>query len=265
IQVFKGASAGSLYGSQALGGVIVITTKRGKAGKLKASVSTSVSIDQINRRHALQTNYGQGSNGIYSPTAANSWGDKIANRAGGADAVNTSGRYFEAADGSLYYPIVTKNSKDVFRDSNFDQIFQDGLAKDTKINLSGGTERATFYFSASHLDQEGIIKKSNYFKNTFTFGNTYKFNDWLDTSAKVSYISSSSNRIQQGSNTAGIYLGLLRNPADFDISDDIGTYFDAQGNPTPMRHRSYRRYLGDTANPTYNNPLWTINEQTSLT
>jgi TonB-linked SusC/RagA family outer membrane protein len=265
IQVFKGASAGSLYGSQALGGVIVITTKRGKAGKLKASVSTSVSIDQINRRHALQTNYGQGSNGIYSPTAANSWGDKIANRAGGADAVNTSGRYFEAADGSLYYPIVTKNSKDVFRDSNFDQIFQNGLAKDTKINLSGGTERATFYFSASHLDQEGIIKKSNYFKNTFTFGNTYKFNDWLDTSAKVSYISSSSNRIQQGSNTAGIYLGLLRNPADFDISDDIGTYFDAQGNPTPMRHRSYRRYLGDTANPTYNNPLWTINEQTSLT
>jgi outer membrane receptor protein involved in Fe transport len=54
IQVFKGASAGSLYGSQ-LCGVIVITTKERKTGKLKASVSTSVSIDQINRRHDLQT------------------------------------------------------------------------------------------------------------------------------------------------------------------------------------------------------------------
>ena len=265
IQVFKGASAGSLFGSQALGGVIVITTKRGKAGKLKASLSSTVSIDQINRRHALQANYGQGSGGKYSATAANSWGDKIADRVGGDDIVNSSGRYFEAADGSRYYPLVTKNSKEVFRDSNFDQIFQDGLAQDIKLNLSGGNEKGTFYFSASHLDQEGIIKQSNYFKNTITFGNTYKFNDWLNTSAKVSYINSSSNRIQQGSNTAGVYLGLLRNPADFDISDYIGTYYDNLGNPTPSRHRSYRRYLGDTENPTYNNPLWTINEQTSET
>ncbi|MGO4818744.1 SusC/RagA family TonB-linked outer membrane protein [Flavobacterium sp. W22_SRS_FP1] len=265
IQVFKGASAGSLYGSQALGGVIVITTKRGKAGKLKASLSSTVSIDQINRRHSLQSNYGQGAAGKYSATAANSWGDKISDRVGGDDVVNTSGRYFEAADGTLYYPLITKNSKDVYHDSNFDQVFQDGMAQDIKLSLSGGNEKGTFYFSASHLDQEGIMKQSNYFKNTITFGNTYKFNDWLNTSAKVSYINSSSNRIQQGSNTAGIYLGLLRNPADFDISDYIGTYYDNVGTPTPLRHRSYRRYLGDTANPTYNNPLWTINEQTSET
>ncbi len=265
IQVFKGASAGSLYGSQALGGVIVITTKRGKAGKLKASIATTLSIDEINRKHSLQTNYGQGSNGIYNATAANSWGDKISSRAGGEDTVNTTGQYFEAADGSLYYPITKKNSQNVYTDSNFDQVFQNGMAQDVKLNLSGGTEKGTFYFSASHLNQEGIMKQSTYFKNTVTFGNTYKFNDWLSSSAKVSYINSSSNRIQQGSNTAGIYLGLLRNPADFDISDYIGTYYDSQGNPTPLRHRSYRRYLGNTTNPTYNNPLWTINEQKSDT
>lgn len=265
IQVFKGASAGSLYGSQALGGVIVITTKRGKAGKLKASIATTLSIDEINRKHSLQTNYGQGSNGIYNATAANSWGDKISSRAGGEDTVNTTGQYFEAADGTLYYPITKKNSQNVYNESNFNQVFQNGMAQDVKLNLSGGNEKGTFYFSASHLNQEGIMKQSTYFKNTVTFGNTYKFNDWLSSSAKVSYINSSSNRIQQGSNTAGIYLGLLRNPADFDISDYIGTYYDSQGNPTPLRHRSYRRYLANTTNPTYNNPLWTINEQKSDT
>jgi hypothetical protein len=67
--VFKGASFFIWLASF----VVLLATKRGKAGKLKASVSTSVSIDQINRRHDLQTNYGQGLNGIYSPTAANSW------------------------------------------------------------------------------------------------------------------------------------------------------------------------------------------------
>jgi len=267
IQVFKGASAGSIYGSRALGGVIVITTKRGKEGKLRISLGSTISIDEINRKHPLQRSFGQGSNGSYSPTNANSWGDRISDRAGGEDNVNTSGQYFEALDGTIYYPIVSggKNSTAVYTDSNFDQVFQNGLTQDTKLNLSGGNDKATFYFSASHLDQEGIMRESNYFKNTLSFGNNYKFNEWISSSAKIAYTNSSSNRIQQGSNTAGIYLGLLRNPPDFDISDYIGTYYDSGGNPTPLRHRSYRRYLGNTANPTYNNPLWTINEQTSDT
>jgi TonB-linked SusC/RagA family outer membrane protein len=267
IQVFKGASAGALYGSSALGGVIVITTKRGQAGKLRISLNSTISVDKINVKHPLQTKFGQGAGGVYSATSANSWGDKISDRAGGDDVFNTSGQYFEAADGTLYYPYASggKNSREVFTNSNFDQVFQDGLAEDIKLNLSGGSEKATFFFSTSHLNQKGIMINSNYVKNTFTFGNTMKFNDWLSSSAKISYANSKSNRIQQGSNTAGIYLGLLRNPADFDISDYIGTYYDANGNPTPLRHRSYRRYLANTANPTYNNPLWTIYEQTSDT
>lgn len=267
IQVFKGASAGALYGSQALGGVIVITTKRGQEGKLRVSLSSTVSIDQINRQHPLQMGYGQGSGGNYSPTSANSWGDRIADRAGGDDTVNSSGQYFQAQDGTIYYPISSggKNSREVYTQSNFDQVFHDGIAQDTRLNLSGGNDKATYYFSTSHLDQKGIMRNSNYIKNTFTFGNTFKFNDWLTSSSKITYTNSKSNRIQQGSNTAGIYLGLLRNPPDFDISDYIGTYYDSNGNPTPLRHRSYRRYLGNTANPTYNNPLWTIYEQTSDT
>lgn len=267
IQVFKGASAGALYGSRALGGVIVIKTKRGQAGKLRISLNSTISVDQINVKHPLQTKFGQGANGTYSPTSANSWGDKISDRAGGSDVFNTSGQYFQAADGTLYYPYASggKNSQEVFTNSNFDQVFQDGLAEDIKLNVSGGSEKATFYFSTSHLNQKGIMVNSNYVKNTFTFGNTMKYNDWLSSSAKVSYTNSKSNRIQQGSNTAGIYLGLLRNPPDFDISDYIGTYYDSSGNPIPLRHRSYRRYLANTANPTYNNPLWTIYEQTSDT
>ena len=265
IQVFKGASAGAIYGSRALGGVIVITTKRGKAGKLRVSLSSTISVDKINRKHPLQTKFGQGTNGVYNATNANSWGDKLADRSGGADVFNTTGQYFEALDGTLYYPYASggKNSQESFTNSNFDAIFHDGFAEDLKLNLSGGTDKATFYFSTNHLNQEGIIRQSNYIKNSFTFGNTYKFNDWLSSSAKITYANSKSNRIQQGSNTAGIYLGLLRNPTDFDISDYIGTYYDSSGNPTPLRHRSYRRYLGQTVNPTYNNPLWTINEQTS--
>jgi TonB-dependent SusC/RagA subfamily outer membrane receptor len=171
IQVFKGASAGAIYGSRALGGVIVITTKRGQSGKLKVSLSSTISVDQINRKHPLQTKFGQGFDGAYSATNANSWGDRIADRSGEADVFNTSGQYFEAEDGTLYYPYASggKNSQEVFTDSNFDAVFTDGFAEDLRLNLSGGTEKATFYFSTSRLNQKGIIRQSVYIKNAFTF------------------------------------------------------------------------------------------------
>ena len=69
------------------------------------------------------------------------------------------------------------------------------------------------------------------------------------------------DRIQKGSNLAGLFLGALRTPADFDISDYTGTYTDAAGGIVEGRQRSYRRYLGNNDNPIYNNPLWTINKQ----
>jgi len=265
IQVFKGASAGAIYGSKALGGVIVITTKRGATGKMKVSLSTNYSMDQINVKHAMQSSYGQGSNGKYSPTAANSWGDRISERAGGEDTVKTTGEYFLGSNGVTYYPITKKNSTNIYTDSNFDAVFQNGHSKNTQLSLSGGNEKGSYYMSLNQINQEGIMKNSNYDKTSITLATTNNFTPWLKNSSKVIYSTNYSNRIQQGSNTAGIYLGLLRNPADFDISGYIGTYYDNNGNPTENRHRSYRRYLGNSSSPTYNNPLWTVNEQTSDT
>ena len=79
----------------------------------------------------------------------------------------------------------------------------------------------------------------------------------------MAYTYSITNRIQQSSNTAGIMLGLLRTPPDFDNEDYIGTYTSSSGVESQNRHRSYRRYLGNSQNPIYNNPGWTVNEQTS--
>ena len=55
-------------------------------------------------------------------------------------------------------------------------------------------------------------------------------------------------------NVGGIQLGHLRTPADFDNRDYIG-HTSASGEEFARRHRSYRRYLGNNANPIYNNPF----------
>jgi TonB-linked SusC/RagA family outer membrane protein len=261
-QILKGASAAALWGSRAANGVLVITTKQGKLNqKMKVSYSATYSLDEINRKHPMQSTFGQGTGGKYSPTATNSWGDKISLRAGGPDVVNTTGEYFLSDDGQKIYPIVTKNSKDIFLDKNFNQVFQQGSFLEHNLSISGGSGKTTNFFSLGYLGQEGIIKNSDYDRFTMRFNNQTFFNNYVNLTTKANYIRTSSNRIQQNSNSAGLYLGLLRQPADFDQSAYIGTYFSSTGVPTAGRQRSYRRYLGNNINPFYNNPLWTINEQ----
>ncbi len=261
VQILKGASAAALWGSRASSGVVVITTKEGKTGKAKISYKATKSFDQVNQRYELQDTWGQGRGGSYSPTRAESWGDYIPDRSGSADVVDQGGQYFEAADGTLHYPIDTKNDNQSYLDSNWDGVFQTGGFLQHDLSISGGNDKSTYFFSMGRIDQEGIIKESDYRRTNVRLNNKYYFNDWLTMSSKAAFTNSKSNRIQQSSNTAGLLLGLLRTPPDFDQTDYIGTYFNSGGEAFPLRQRSYRRYLGNSANPTYNNPLWTSNEQ----
>jgi TonB-linked SusC/RagA family outer membrane protein len=266
LQILKGASAAALWGSRAANGVLVITTKQGKLNqKMQVSFSSTYSIDEINRRHPLQSTWGQGSNGRYSPTSSQSWGDKISERAGGADAVNTSGQYFLGYNGTTVYPITKKNSTEEFVEDNFNEVFQLGNFSDNTLTISGGSGKTTNFFSIGYLDQEGIVRNSGLERFSLRFNNQTFFNDKVNLTTKANYIQSNANRIQQSSNTAGLYLGLLRNPPDFDINPYRGTYFDNNGVASIDRQRSYRRYLGNNVNPIYNNPLWTTDEQEATT
>ena len=270
IQVLKGASAASLWGSRAANGVLVITTKDGKSGKPKISFGSTVSLDYISEKLPMQSTFGKGRDGVYDERSsrAESWGDRIADRAGGEDDVVTDGEYFEADDGTLYYPLAdrnVKNSKETYVDKNFDAVFQTGKVIQNDLSISGGTDRAKFFFSLGHLDQDGIIRESKYKRTNVRLNNKMIFNDWLSMSTKAGYTKSFGNRIQQSSNTTGLLLGLLRNAPDFDITDYRGTAYDENGTPTAYSHRSYRNLLGQSINPGYSNPLWTIYEQKNTT
>ena len=265
IQVLKGASAASLWGSRAANGVIVITTKKGQAGNFSISLNSSVSFDEILTRHPLQANYGQGDGGQFSATSTNSWGDRIDARSGEGDLVTDQGERFVAEDGTTFYPILEKRSTDNFVERNFNDVFRTGLFLNNSVQISGGNDRSQFFLSLGRLDHNGIIESSYFDKTNFTFNVTSQLSDWLTVKAKANYVNSEANRINQNSNVAGLYIGLLRTPPDFYNRYYRGTYIDATGLAFSNRHRAYRNPLGASSSPAYNNPLWTVNEQRALT
>jgi TonB-linked SusC/RagA family outer membrane protein len=270
MQVLKGAAAAAMWGSRAANGVLVITTKKGKSGRLQVSYGMNYSVDQINARHPMQNTFGQGAAGLYNPTATNSWGDKIANRSGSADSLATTNeRFVSDVTGKVYYPtgrrgtagIFTKNDKTTYDNANFDAVFGNGSFLENTLTLSAGSERSRTFFSIADLNQKGIIRVgSDYRRSSIRLNNDY-IGSHIKLSTKGAYILTNSNRIQQNSNVSGLYLGLLRTPPDFENLDYIGTYYDATGAPFPGRARSYRRYLGNDINPQFNNPEWTIRKQ----
>lgn len=264
IQVLKGASAASLWGSRAANGVIVITTKKGQAGNLTISLNSSVSFDQVLTRHPLQSTFGQGDAGQFSATSINSWGDKISDRSGEGDLVTDQADRFVSEDGTTFYPILEKRSTDTFHDRNFNDVFRTGFFSNNSLQISGGNDRSQFFFSLGRLDHDGIIENSYFDKTNLTFNTSTQLSKWLTIKAKANYINSDANKINQSSNVAGLYLGLLRTPPDFYNRYYKGTYVDANGLASTNRHRAYRNPLGAGTSPAYNNPLWTVNEQRVL-
>lgn len=266
LTVLKGASAAALWGTQALGGVIMITTKSGKFNqKMKVTYNTTYSSDVINVKYPLQDKFGQGTNGVFTLNNTYSWGDKISERSGAPDEFNTSGAYYIDQDGAFYYPIINKNSREVYDERNFDKVFQTGQFIENNVSISAGNQFSSIYFSLSDFNQEGIIKNADYRRTTASINVKHKLNEKSDLNASFKYMKTNSNRIRRGVSNNGLYLGLTRTAADFDISGYKGDYYASSSSaPISGRQRTYRRYLGESSSAVANNPLWTINEQENI-
>ena len=270
MEILKGAAAAALYGTRAANGVILIATKKGKAGnKINITYSATYSKDVLNKSVPLQTTYGQGSQGIFLSGANSnnrSWGDRIADRKGGTDQFLTTAGYVILPNGNTRYRVVSgtaanphggKNSKDVYDHSK--ELFQNGGFWDHNIAFSGGDEKGVFYASISSLQQNGIlVAGSDYNRKTFRLNADRKFG-MVKLGGTFNFVNTNSQRAQQGSNISGIFLGGLRTSPDYDNTFFEGIYVNPAGAQFPNRQISYRNPIGARTNSGYDNPFWILN------
>uniref|UniRef100_UPI003218062B SusC/RagA family TonB-linked outer membrane protein n=1 Tax=uncultured Draconibacterium sp. TaxID=1573823 RepID=UPI003218062B len=146
ISFLKGSNAAVLYGSQGANGVVVITTKSGKAGKARVSINSGVTFEDVMKMPELQYNYGA------EGGAKESWS-------------TTSGNY---------------------DDKFVEDFFETGVNFLNSVTISGGNERTTAYFSYANTSSTGITPENRYEKNNVTFKQSTKlFNDKVLVSSNV--------------------------------------------------------------------------------
>ena len=269
VTVLKGAAATALYGVEGARGVIVITTKKGGGPKGKAmsvTYNTSYTMTEANRFVSMQDKYTQGAGGNwYGPGQSDGiWWGGFASAMSWGGSIDTS--YY---DGDANYQwdkngaIVgqdnpSSSGKQVQPYDNIGNFFQRGHVFTNNVAISGGMDKSYYRFSFSNTSEEGIVPLNTYNRTNIGLKYGSKFlGDRIDMNASINYVQSGGQRVQQGSNTSGLMLGLLRTPVTFDNtngltepynSSDPSAYQFADGS-----QRSYRAGFG------YDNPYWVIN------
>jgi TonB-linked SusC/RagA family outer membrane protein len=253
VTLLKGPAATALYGISAASGAIIITTKRGGAGGARVSFNSSVTFDKVSQLPGLQTQYSQGSDGHYAGPTGNSsrrltWGAAIDTLSwdGVSNIWDPHGNIVGKSNPLAKIPVTPYDRY------NF---FQTGMTYNNNIAVSGGNAKSGFRLSVGNLNQTGVIPKTKYDKTTLSLNGQSAISDKFNISGGVTFIRTSNDKVQQGSNVSSIMLGLLRTPPTFDnsygLSDPVS---DTRSYLQPNGHqRDYRGGAG------YDNPFWTIN------
>jgi len=231
--VLKGASATVLYGSRAAGGVIIITTKKGKEGRLNVDYTNTTAFTQVLRTPRYQSTFGQGWDGVHYLGENGSWGPRFDNqpRVWG-NVVNNS---------QLLKPYS-------FQEDQLENFFTTGTSRINAISLSGGHGDSTVRMSYTNTQQDGIYPTDadSFERNVISVAASTKVNK-LSISATVNYVNNFGSSVATGQGTTA-YNNLLQIPTDIPITE-----FEDYNNPFHNVSNYYTPY-GVT------NPYFSINE-----
>ena len=155
--VLKDAASTAIYGSEGANGVIVVTTKKGREGKMNVSASVKMGVSTINNGNLEVMNGAE----LYDYYASFANANEIA---------------------------FTRWNSDL-RNSNFswwDLATQTGFTQDYNVSISGGSDKLQSYFSLGYYDETGAVKGYDYKRYSFRMRTSYKPFEWLTIKPSLS-------------------------------------------------------------------------------
>ena len=191
LTVLKGAAAAALYGSDASNGAIVITTRKGRAGKGKVSYNNMFKWDQAYGYPDMQNKY---ANGNYGAT-----------------------NYYNTSRFGGLYPGGMQ-----FYD-NIGAALQTGFMQRHNLSVEAGSDKATIRASSSFQDATGVIKTTSDTRINLSITGQAEIKPWLKFEGSMQYANTGTNKALRG--PTGPCIGQCLWP----IVDDMGVYLNADG------------------------------------
>ena len=216
IEVLKDASAAAIYGAQAANGVVLITTKRGKAGKTRINFTAQVGqTAPINLIDALNTEQ-------FKTLRAEALTNRFGPNYDPDEEGRTTQQYVQDLYGDEYTDWV-------------DEAFRNGTNQTYDISFDGGNERTNFFISGSYNLQEGIVIASDFERGTGRFNLNHKIDDKFSIEQKIAM----SRTTQNGTISDGAFINSPHFASLFmipyaPVRDETGEY--NQDFPTPWNY-----------------------------
>ncbi len=199
INILKGANAAALYGSAASNGVLMITTKRGKEGKLNVKVSSNATFERPLLLPKFQNVYGGNVNLATKQLTADSWGKRMD---------QFTDEELNAGD----FKLRTEGRNDA------EDFFKTGSTFNNSVSISSGSKNVLTYFSYGNTTSHGMVENNKYGRHTFNFRQNYSFiNNRLKVDLAMNYVNQNTKNRPGGGTTLNPLYHLYLTPRNADM------------------------------------------------
>jgi TonB-linked SusC/RagA family outer membrane protein len=232
IQVLNGAGAAALYGSDASNGALIITTKRGQAGKTEIKISNTTTAEMVSYLPKLQEEFGSGTTPdtppVYTPYENQQYGPRF------DGTIKEIGKPLENGD-IQKVPYSYSKGRDKF--------WETGLMSQTDFSVSTGDANGSVYAAGQYFRQHSTVPWDKYKRYSFRVNFDHKIGEKVKLGISTNYIS---NNYDISWQTGNAFLHVLMSPGEVDITK----YKDWKNNPFANPNGYFNEY--------YDNPYYTL-------
>ena len=225
-QILKDGSATSIYGARAMAGVIVVTTKKGKAGVSRINYTGEFTTRLVPSYNDFNIMNSQDQMGVYREMENKGWlnfSETV--RAAESGVYGKMYQLMNTFDSNTGLPLLPNTTAArnqylqaaEYRNTDwFDELFSPSLSQNHSVSISSGTEKSSFYASLSAMNDPGWYKRSSVERYTANLNTSYNISKWLN----FNMIANASYRKQEAPGTLGQDVDVVSGEVkrDFDIN-----------------------------------------------
>jgi TonB-linked SusC/RagA family outer membrane protein len=232
IQVLNGAGAAALYGSDASNGALIVTTKRGVAGKAEIKVAQTTTLERVSYLPKLQSEFGSGTTPdtppVYTPYENQQYGPRL------DGTMREIGKPLQ--DGSIQtVPYSATNGRNGF--------WEPGMMNQTDLSLSSGDEKGSVFAALQAFKQNATVPYDKYNRYSFRVNLDRQISEKVKMMVSTSYVA---NKYDISWQTGNAFTNVLMSPANVDITK----YEDWRNDPFANPNGYFNEY--------FDNPYYTL-------